>query len=440
MYAARCRRRHDAAGRRHASARCASASIRPPSDFRRHRTRGVFNVFSLGANASYDFDLFGGTRRALEAAGAEVDLQRFELQAARLVLEGNVVLTAIRIASLDAQIGAVEALLALERERLAITEAAARPVASPRSTCRSQRVALAQAEVRRCRRCAPSASRRCTCSRCSAGGRRPKRCRRCHPFRAFKLPPSLPLRLPSDLARNRPDIRASEALMHEASANLGVATADLYPRFVVSGSFSTSRLEMSELFGNGINVWNIGLNLLQPLLRGGELKARQRAAAAAYDQAAAAYRQSVLHGAAGGRRRLARARRRCPCLCPARRAGGARRRVGRHRARPLRCRRRQPARAARRRAPARAGRPRSTSGADRSLRRRRHAAAGARRRRSAGNGCSCRRRSEIGGVDPRRRDDRSRGPAGSAWRKLQRQPGAGADSQPRADHADCSCA
>ena len=59
---------------------------------------------------------------------------------------------------------------------------------------------------------------------------------------------------------------------------------------------STSQLEMSELFGNGINVWNIGLNLLQPLLRGGELKARQRAAAAAYDEAAAAYRQSVLRG------------------------------------------------------------------------------------------------------------------------------------------------
>ena len=112
----------------------------------------------------------------------------------------------------------------------------------------------------------------------------------------MRLPAELPLRLPSELARQRPDIRANEALLHRASANVGVATADLYPKLVISGAFSASQLNISDVFGNGINIWNIGANLLQPLFRGGELQARKRAAIAAYDQAAAAYRLSVLQG------------------------------------------------------------------------------------------------------------------------------------------------
>ncbi len=112
----------------------------------------------------------------------------------------------------------------------------------------------------------------------------------------LRLPGELPLRLPSELVRQRPDIRASEALLHKASANVGVATADLYPKFVISGGFSSSQLNISDVFGNGINIWNIGINLLQPLFRGGELQARKRAAEAAYDQAVAAYRLSVLQG------------------------------------------------------------------------------------------------------------------------------------------------
>jgi len=102
--------------------------------------------------------------------------------------------------------------------------------------------------------------------------------------------------VPSELVRQRPDIRANEALLHKASANVGVATADLYPKLTISGGFSTSQLRVSDLFGNGINIWNIGANLLQPLFHGGELQARKRAAIAAFDQAAAAYRLSVLQG------------------------------------------------------------------------------------------------------------------------------------------------
>ena len=256
---------------------------------------GPFNVFSLGASVRYDFDVFGGTRRDLEALGAEVDVKRYELEAARLLLAGNVVLTAIRIASLDAQIGALDALLAAERQQLAIVEA--RWVAGGVSALdlQQQRALRAQAEA---------GLPLLKAQRDQAGhllavliGREPAEAAGATPQLAdLALPATLPLRLPSALVRQRPDIRASEALLHKASATVGVATADLYPKFIVSGSFSAAQLDLSDLVGNGINVWNIGFNLLQPLFRGGELKARQRAAVAAYEQAAAAYRQSVLLG------------------------------------------------------------------------------------------------------------------------------------------------
>jgi NodT family efflux transporter outer membrane factor (OMF) lipoprotein len=109
------------------------------------------------------------------------------------------------------------------------------------------------------------------------------------------LPEEVPLSLPSSLARKRPDIRAAEALWHQSCANVGVATADLFPKITVSGSLGSQRTGSGDLL-NGVNVWSIAGNLLQPIFRGGELRARKRSAVAAYDAAAAAYRQTVLQG------------------------------------------------------------------------------------------------------------------------------------------------
>ncbi len=256
---------------------------------------GPFNVFGLGASASYDFDIFGGTRRALEAAGAEVDLRRYELAAARLELSGSVVLTAIRVAALDARIDTAGALLGFEREQLAIAQARLAAGGAARVDVQQRQVLLAQAEAA----LPPLRAARAQAAHLLAVllGEAPAAHDVAVPLLAtLHVPSNLPLRVPSELARERPDIRASEALLHAASANVGVATADRYPKLVVSGSFSTAQLEASELFGNGINLWSIGINLVQPLLRANELKARQRAAVAAFDAAGAAYRQAVLRG------------------------------------------------------------------------------------------------------------------------------------------------
>jgi NodT family efflux transporter outer membrane factor (OMF) lipoprotein len=101
--------------------------------------------------------------------------------------------------------------------------------------------------------------------------------------------------VPSALVRQRPDIRASEALLHEASAQIGVATAALYPQITLSGSLGQQSTELSDLFKSSSRVWSVGAGLLQPIFNGGALQAKKRAAEAAYDQAEAQYRQTVLN-------------------------------------------------------------------------------------------------------------------------------------------------
>lgn len=256
---------------------------------------GPFNVFSLGVNASYDFDIFGGSRRELEALAAEIDYQAYELQGARLTIASNVVATAIRQAALAAQIEVTEEILDAQRRELAIVSKRYELGGVALLAVRNQEVLVAQTEAS----LPPlrSQNARATHFLAVLVGEPPATAQiPTVKLEDLKLPDELPLRLPSELARQRPDILASEALLHKASANVGVATADLYPKLVVSGGFSSSQLNIGDVLGNGINIWNIGINLLQPLFRGGELQARKRAAEAGYEQALAAYRQTVLSG------------------------------------------------------------------------------------------------------------------------------------------------
>jgi NodT family efflux transporter outer membrane factor (OMF) lipoprotein len=111
---------------------------------------------------------------------------------------------------------------------------------------------------------------------------------------SLHLPEELPVSLPSNLAHQRPDVRASEALLHQACAAVGVATANLYPQITLSAGYGFQAVSTDILFNGESVVWNFGAGLLQPLFRGGELTAKRRGAIAAYDQAAAQYRQTVL--------------------------------------------------------------------------------------------------------------------------------------------------
>jgi len=253
---------------------------------------GPFTLYDASVSVSYTLDIFGGERRALEALRAQVDYQSFELDAARLSIAGNVVAAAIRRASVQQQITLTERLVDAQMRQLSIMEGRLQAGGVALFDVRSQRTLVEQTRAN-----LPSlVTQRDQADHRLAVliGVEPS----VADFDAItldslRLPDSVPLTLPSTLARERPDIRASEALLHQASANVGVATADLYPKFSLSAGVGTQRTNIHDML-NSLNVWNVGLNLTQPLFHGGELRAKKRSSEAAYDAAMQAYRQTVL--------------------------------------------------------------------------------------------------------------------------------------------------
>ncbi|HYV20811.1 MAG TPA: efflux transporter outer membrane subunit [Verrucomicrobiae bacterium] len=254
-----------------------------------------FTLYDVSAQVSYTLDLFGRTRRELEGLAAVVDYQRFQLEAARLSIAGNVVTAAIREASLRQQIERTREVVSLEEKMLEIAERRERLGAIPRIEVAAQR-----SETAEVRAGLPDLERRLAETRHRLAvllGQVPGEASlpEFH-LDDLKLPAELPLSLPSELARQRPDIMAAEALLHEASARVGVATADLYPHITLSATGGSLSTVFANLLGPGTWFTLLGGKLMQPIFHGGTLRAEKRAAMAAFDQAGATYREVLLTG------------------------------------------------------------------------------------------------------------------------------------------------
>jgi NodT family efflux transporter outer membrane factor (OMF) lipoprotein len=110
----------------------------------------------------------------------------------------------------------------------------------------------------------------------------------------MELPRDLPVGLPSKLVEQRPDVRQAEANLHSASALVGVAIANRLPNVTLTANLGSAPFSTDQLFTPGYGFWNIAGSVTQPLLHGGQLMHQQRAAEAAFDQAAAQYRSTVV--------------------------------------------------------------------------------------------------------------------------------------------------
>jgi endonuclease/exonuclease/phosphatase family metal-dependent hydrolase len=108
------------------------------------------------------------------------------------------------------------------------------------------------------------------------------------------LPSDVPVSLPSQLVRQRPDILVAEAQLHSASAAIGVATAALLPSFTISSTYGTNNTALTSLFSGPSGFWSVGANLAAPLFHGGTLWFQRKAAIDGYQQAEATYRETVL--------------------------------------------------------------------------------------------------------------------------------------------------
>lgn len=252
----------------------------------------IFNLYNATVNVSYMLDLFGGNRRELEALQSLVDYQSYQLEGAHLALTSNIVTTAVSEASLRAQILATQEIIGAEQRQLDLVQRQYELGAIPRLG-----VLLLRAQLDQTRATLPPLERNLAQARHALAvlsGHLPSEANLPEfNLERLVLPEQLPVSLPSQLARQRPDVRAAEALLHQASAQVGVATADLYPKVNLTAAFGFDASEVSRFFA-GPAVWSIAAGLAQPLFHGGELEAKRRAAIAAYDQAQAQYRQTVL--------------------------------------------------------------------------------------------------------------------------------------------------
>ena len=253
-----------------------------------------FTLYNASVNLSYNLDIFGGVRRGLEALQAQVDYQRFQAEGAYISLSANIVTGAVRDASLRAQVQALKEIYRLQQQQLTLVEIRYRLGAVSELEVAAQRAQLAQTLASM-----PPLDKELSQNRhllAVLAGKFPSEAGGFPEFDldGMHLPEELPLSLPSALVRQRPDIMASEGLLHAANAQVGVATANLYPQITLSGSYGFEAAKVGSLFGSGSSVWSLGGGLMQPLFHGGQLTAKRRAAIAALEQAEAQYRQTVL--------------------------------------------------------------------------------------------------------------------------------------------------
>ena len=253
----------------------------------------TFNLYNASVSVTYAIDVAGGARRELEALEAGVDFQRFQLEAAYLSLTANVATTAFREASLREQIRATREISEAQDAQLKIAEKQFALGAISGSDLLGQRAQAAQT-----RAILPPLEKALAQTRNQLAvliGKVPADANLpALDFSAFKFPRDLPLSLPSELLRQRPDVRQAEAVMRQTNARIGVAEALMLPQLTLSGSYGTAATSTGNLFNPGTQLWNIGANLLQPIFHAGQLQAQKRGAEAAYDQAFAQYRQAVL--------------------------------------------------------------------------------------------------------------------------------------------------
>jgi len=304
----------------------------------------IYTLHNASVNVSYAFDPFGSGRRYLESLRAQVDYQGYQLEAAYLTLVGNIVTAAISEASLRGQWQAENDIVESRRAQLKIVERQYALGVVTDADVLSQRTALALAEttlpplekqlaqiqhqlsvlVGRFPGEGNSAEEppgegnsaeeppgegnsaeeildegnlsKNDFSAKNSGETSPKQAGMpAFDLAGLHLPKSLPLSLPSELVQQRPDIRAAEAQLHQASALVGLATANLYPSLSITAGFGRQSINFTDLLtGPAGSVWSIGSSVLQPLFHGGELTAKRRQALASFDAARAQYRQTLL--------------------------------------------------------------------------------------------------------------------------------------------------
>ena len=252
-----------------------------------------YTFYTAGLTVGFVPDVFGANRRQVESLAAQRDAQRFALEATYITLASNVVAAAIQEASLRAQIAATRQIIAAEEKSLQILRDQFRLGFAMRIDVAAQEAALGQAKM-----LLPPLQRQLEQTRdlirALAGNLPNQDVAETFELDALQLPPELPLSLPAKLIEQRPDVRAAEAQLHAANAQVGVAVAAMLPQFSISGTLGGAADQIPWLFRTGGSFWTMVGGVSQPVFEGGTLLHTKRAAEAALKQAATQYQSTVI--------------------------------------------------------------------------------------------------------------------------------------------------
>jgi NodT family efflux transporter outer membrane factor (OMF) lipoprotein len=253
----------------------------------------VYSLFTPQVSVSYAPDIFGANRRRVESLAAQAEAARYQLDATYLTLTANVVTAAIQEAALREQIEATTKVITLGRESLDVLKRELQLGAIAEAEVYAQEAALAQLES-----ALPALHRQLDQTHDQLAvltGHFPSEFKPLDMrLERLTLPMDLPVGIPSQLVERRPDVRAAEAQLHAATAQVGVSITDMLPQFTITANAGSTATALGDLFKAGTGFWSLGANASQTLFAGGTLLHRKRAADAALDQAGAAYKSSVL--------------------------------------------------------------------------------------------------------------------------------------------------
>ena len=253
----------------------------------------IFTLHTPQVNVGFLPDVWGKNRRAVEALMSVADAEYFQLEATYLTLSTNIVVAVIQEASLADQIAATRDIVNINKRILGLLRKEFQAGAASGLDVASQEAQLAQAQA-----LLPPLEKAYEQQRnliAVLAGRYPAAVtQRPTSIDAIRLVRELPVIVPSQLIDQRPDVRGAEAQVRQASAEIGIATANLLPQFGISGDVGASSRTLSELFTPQTLVWSITGSVMQPIFKGGTLLAQKRAAEAAFMETVSLYHSSVL--------------------------------------------------------------------------------------------------------------------------------------------------
>ncbi|MGO9135920.1 MAG: efflux transporter outer membrane subunit [Methylovirgula sp.] len=252
-----------------------------------------YTLLTPQVSVSYAPDVFGLVRREVENLDALSEVRRYQLEATYLTLTSNVVAGAIQEASLRGQIAATKEIIKISHENVGLLRHLRDSGQIADADVLLQEAALAQLE-----QALPPLERQLAQQRdllTALAGRFPSQeITEKFTIAGLKLPAELPVSLPSKLVEQRPDIKAAEANLHAASAAVGIAVANRLPLVNLTASYGNSSERLATLFTPQTVAWQVGGSVAAPLFDGFSLYHKQKAAQAAFAQADAQYRSTVI--------------------------------------------------------------------------------------------------------------------------------------------------